>query len=157
RTYENLRVVEAQGLNGLTVVDPAMPPVDPIRPNRLQTIVLALLAGLVVAIGTGMFVEFVDDGLRTRERVAMATNLRALGSIPRWRGANGNQLATQAVDPNEQREARRAAEAYRLLFSTLLIAGEGEKQLKSVMVTSAAVEEGKSVTAATLEAVFAES
>ena len=157
RTYENLRVAEASGLSGFTVVEPAVPATDPVRPNKAQSIALAVLAGLVVAAGTAKSIEYLDDGLRTRERLAIATGLRALGSIPRWRTNTGGMLASQATASERDRDARRAAEGYRLLFGTLMIAGsEGDEQPSTLLVTSAAMDEGKSLTAANLAAVFAE-
>jgi len=157
RTYENLRVAEAQGLNGLTVVEPAIAPAEPIRPNKIQAIAIALVAGLLIALATGVVIEYLDDGLRTRERLAAVTDVRALASIPRWAGASLSQLATQLTDAANDRDARRAAESYRVLFGTLSMTASDEgAQIRSVMITSAAMDEGKSVTAANLAAVFAE-
>ncbi len=157
RTYENLRVAEASGLNGFTVVEPAVPATDPVRPNKAQSVAIAVLAGLVIAAATARAIEYLDDGLRTRERLAAATGLRALGSIPSWRTRPGGMLASQATASEPDRDARRAAESYRLLFGTLMIAGsDGGHQPRTLLVTSAAMDEGKSLTAANLAAVYAE-
>jgi capsular exopolysaccharide synthesis family protein len=160
RTYESLRVSEARGLNGLMVVEPAVPPVDPVRPNKLQTVALAVLAGLVIAVAFAKLIEYLDDGLRTRERLASATGLRALASIPRWHVSSGGLIARQVGEGSADRTAMRAAEGYRLLFGTLTMAGWdalGDQSPKALIVTSAAMDEGKSLTAANLAAVFAES
>jgi non-specific protein-tyrosine kinase len=157
RAYENLRVAEARGLNGLTVVEPAIPPIEVSRPNKLQFTALGALAGLLLVIGVAKALEYLDDGLPDRERLAQSTGLRALGTIPRWRAPGAGVLANQATSRRPDREARRAAEAYRLLFGTLMIAStDEEEQLHAVLVTSAAMEEGKSQTAANLAGVLAE-
>jgi tyrosine-protein kinase len=157
RAYESLRVAEARGLNGLTVVEPAIPPLEPIRPNKVQVLALAILAGVLIAAGIARAIDYLDDGLGSRERLALATGLRALGLIPRWKvGANG-EVATQATDQAADISTRRAAEGYRLLFSTLMLAHSDDDQPpRTLMVTSAAMDEGKSVTAANLAAVLAE-
>jgi polysaccharide biosynthesis transport protein len=157
RSYESLRVAEAQGLNGLTVVEPAVPPTDPVRPNKAQSVALALLAGLLVALATAALIEYLDDGLQTRERLVTNTGLVPLGSIPRWQTAHGGLLARTAGAGSADRDTRRAEESYRLMFSSLMIAsGEAEQQPKALMITSAAIDEGKSLTAANLAAVLAE-
>jgi non-specific protein-tyrosine kinase len=157
RAYESLRVAEARGLNGLTVVEPAVPPIEPIRPNKVQVLALAILAGGLIAAGIARAIDYLDDGLGSRERLALATGLRALGLIPRWKVGTSAVVATQATNKAGDVATRRAAEGYRLLFSTLMIAhSDGDQPPRTLMVTSAAMDEGKSVTAANLAAVLAE-
>lgn len=156
-TYESLRVAEARGLNSVTVVEPAVAVTDPVRPNRPQGVALAVLAGLLVAAGFARAVEYLDDGLRDGERLARAAGLRALGTIPRWRLADGGTAASQAGASGAYASTRRAAEAYRLLLSTLQATTNlGDQAPRTVMVTSAVAGEGKSVTAANLAAALAE-
>lgn len=76
RGYQDLQVVEARGMNTLTVIEPAVSPEDPIRPNRPLVAVLAVVAGLLLAIGAAAAAEYVDDVLRDRRRVALATVYR---------------------------------------------------------------------------------
>jgi len=157
RAYEALRIAEVQGLNGVTAVEPAVAPIEPIRPQKPLTAAIALVAGLVLAAGTAKVVDLLDDGIRTRERLVDATGLRPLGAVPHWQLGDGAALATSAGTSPAERDARRAAESYRLLFSTVMMANaDPTSQPHVLMVTSAAVGEGKSVTAANLAAVLAE-
>jgi capsular exopolysaccharide synthesis family protein len=162
QTFESLRVAEARGLNTLTVVEPAIAPTEPVRPNRTQTIALAVLAGLATAAASAWIFEYLDDGLPTRERLARATGLRALGTIPSWRSSAAGLVVTLAGRDPRDRNARRAADAYRHFFGSLMLAraetgtGTEDPLPMAIMVTSAGVEEGKSVTAANLAAAFAE-
>jgi non-specific protein-tyrosine kinase len=146
RSYEDLRVVEARGMNTLTVIEPAMPPQDPIRPNRTLVTLLAVLGGLVLAGGAAALAEYLDDGLRDRQRVAAATGLPTLGLVPR------SEAGVSLRDP----ASRRLAESYRLLRSTIL-ASVSADHLRTLMVASPAVGEGKSTTAANLAIALAES
>ncbi|HEV7666217.1 MAG TPA: polysaccharide biosynthesis tyrosine autokinase [Chloroflexota bacterium] len=160
RTFESLRVGEARGLNSVTVVEPAIAATDPIRPNRVQTTALAVLAGLVAVIVAARVIDVLDDGLGSRERLATLTGLRTLGTIPRWRKADSGLVATMAQGASADTETARAAEGYRLLFSRMMISqrdlAADDQPRMAIMVTSARVEEGKSLTAANLAAVFAE-
>jgi non-specific protein-tyrosine kinase len=147
RSYEDLRVVEARGMNTLTVIEPAAAPEDPIRPNRSLVTLLAVLGGLILAAGAAAAAEFLDDALRDRQRVALATGLVTLGLVPR--GEAGTNLRDPAT--------RRLAEGYRLLRSNILASIPDQHKLRTLMIASPAVGEGKSTTAANLAIVLAES
>ncbi len=142
RSYEDLRVTEARSANTLTVLESAAIPEDPIRPNRLLVIVLSVLGGFLVAGGFAAGAEYLDDGLRDRQRVATATGLVTLGTIPRG-------------DARDGVAARRRLESYRLLLSNLLVATSDEG-MRTLMVASPGIGEGKSTTAANLALVLAE-
>ncbi len=142
RSYEDVRVAEARGANTLTVIEGAAVPEEAVRPNRVQTVALALLAGLAIAGGFAAAAEYLDDGLRDRRRVAAATGVATLGTIPRG-------------DARDSLAARRRLESYRLLLSNLLVA-TSDGQFRTLMVTSPGVGEGKSTTAANLALVLAE-
>jgi capsular exopolysaccharide synthesis family protein len=147
RSYQDLQVVEARGMNTLTVIEPAVPPEDPIRPNRPLVAVLAVLVGLMLATGAAAIAEYVDDVLRDRQRVALATGLSTLGLVPRC------EAGTSLRDP----ASRRLVEGYRLLRSNILASVNDPSHLRTLLVASPAVGEGKSTTAANLAIVLAES
>jgi non-specific protein-tyrosine kinase len=154
RTYEDLRLAEARGFTTMTVVDPAVVPSDPIRPNRALTLGLSFVAGLIVAILTGLAANYLDDRLRGRERVADATGLPVLGEVPSWPLATQGTKTVLEGQANDA-ETRRAAEGYRLLLNNLMVAA-GTLRPRSLMVASATATEGKSTTAANLAVVHAE-
>lgn len=147
RSYQDLQLVEARGMNTLTVIEPAVPPEDPIRPNRLVVVLLATLVGFMLATGAGAVAEYLDDVLRDRQRVALATGLPTLGLVPQ--GEAGASLRDPA--------SRRLTEGYRLLRSNILAMVADPGQLRTLLVASPAVGEGKSTTAANLAIVLAES
>src|SRR5207247_6167792 len=103
---------------------------------------------------------YLDDGLPTRARLAAATNLRTLGLIPGWKSQQYGLLPVTSDNPRDP-NAVRAVAGYRVLFSALMIAsaetGDDGQQPIAVLVTSAAMDEGQSLTAANLAAAFAKS
>jgi non-specific protein-tyrosine kinase len=159
RTYQALRVSEAQSLSTVSVVDPAAPPIRPARPNALQIIALALAAGLVVAAAVAAAAEYLDDRIRGPRELTDRTGLRALAAIPVWRAAASAAAVNVASDPANG-DARRALDAYRLLYGALKNVANArphtQEQPHTVLVTSASLAEGKSVTAANLAAAIAE-
>jgi non-specific protein-tyrosine kinase len=158
-TYQALRVSEAQSLSTVSVIDSAAPPTRPARPNPPQTIALAIVAGLAVALSVAAAAEYLDDSIRGPRQLADRTGLRALAVIPVWRAAASATAVNVASDP-VNRDARRALDAYRLLYGALKNVANArphaQEQPHTVLVTSASLSEGKSVTAANLAAAIAE-
>ncbi len=53
------------GTNNVTVVDSALTPGGPYKPNLTQNLQIAAALGLVLGIGLAFFLEYLDDTLRT--------------------------------------------------------------------------------------------
>jgi non-specific protein-tyrosine kinase len=156
RTYEDLRVSEARGMNTVSVLEPAVTPTAPVRPSRPVVIGLSLVAGLGVALLIALLLSYLDDRLLNRQQITAASGQPVLGEVPRWKLARGGGtvlrlLAGEVNDP----ETRRAAESYRLVLSNLM-ATAGKERLQVLVVASATAAEGKSTTAANLAVVQAD-
>ncbi|HOT90796.1 MAG TPA: polysaccharide biosynthesis tyrosine autokinase [Anaerolineae bacterium] len=150
-TYASLLTTVQGGINYVTVVEPASKPTSPISPNVSQTVMLAAGIGLALALGGAFLIEYLDDTVKTPEEAAQLTGLPALGAIARIEGKTLEDRLITAHHPLSP-----IAEAYRVLrtniqFSTV------DKPLKTLMVTSPAPSEGKSVTLANLAVVMAQS
>ncbi|HSH44440.1 MAG TPA: GNVR domain-containing protein, partial [Longimicrobiales bacterium] len=73
------------------VVEPAVAPVDPIRPNKPLSLVLALLLGLSLGAGAAFLRENMDTTVHTREDLQeVAPGVAVLGLIPRIKEATVN-------------------------------------------------------------------
>lgn len=137
--------------NYLSIVEPAPLPAHPISPKTRQNVMLAVVVGLMVAGGVALVVEFLDDSIKSVDEIQTRLGLTALGAILRLPGASyPEQLITHDPSP------RGAAEAYRMLQSNIEFVGR-EQQPRTILVTSAGPVEGKSVTAANLAVVTAQS
>jgi capsular exopolysaccharide synthesis family protein len=145
RSNEDLHIAEARGSNTTVVLEQARPPEQPARPSWRIVTALAALAGLAVAVGLLLLVEYLDDVLRDDARVTRTTGLVTLGFIPR--GAASEQVAGGGD--------RRAHESYRLIGHNLLVA-TANMNLHLLMVTGPGIGEGKSVAAANLALALAE-
>jgi succinoglycan biosynthesis transport protein ExoP len=145
KSLEDLRVSEARRSNTATVLDPAVPPDDPVRPNRLLVVVFAAMAGLIIALGSALVAEYLDDRPIDAERVGQQLALPTLGVVPRSDGSLS--LRDDA--------GRHAIESYRTLRGGLALAMADEASY-SLLVASAAEAEGKSTIAANLAIALAE-
>jgi capsular exopolysaccharide synthesis family protein len=65
------------------ILEPARRPLEPARPNRPVLILLALIAGGVVGVGTVLLVEHHDESMRNAEEVENLLGLPVVGAIPR--------------------------------------------------------------------------
>ena len=83
--------MEAQVAQGLeknqkgehfTVVEPALLPEKPAKPNRLAIILIGIVLGAGAGVGTAALLEFSDQSVRSAEGLAQATSFPVLGVIP---------------------------------------------------------------------------
>ncbi len=76
--FENARVS-----GRFSVLEPANLPLSPGKPNRPMLILLALVLGGAVGVGTVLVVERQDQSVKNAEEVEMLLGLPVLGAIPR--------------------------------------------------------------------------
>jgi len=128
----------------VTVVAEATPPSSAIRPQPKQDALLALGAGLLLGIAFAFLLEFLDDSIKNREDLQLATGTEVplLGLVPGMRPARGAEVIS-IVAPNSV-----AAEAYRSLRTAVYFTGL--ERGSCFEVTSPRSEEGKTTTAANL-------
>ncbi|MFN2596177.1 MAG: GumC family protein, partial [Pyrinomonadaceae bacterium] len=158
RSKEN-DVVLAGTPNNISVVDYAVTPDYPIGPQRIRTMIMALFLSLAGGVGLAIFLEYMNDSVRSTEDVDRWLRLPSLGVIPAVGGTakrrflpsfaltrtNGNGHDSPELLVNvESRSA--LAESYRHLRTSVLLSTAGHAP-KSLLVTSSAPAEGKTTTA----------
>ncbi|MDQ3662571.1 MAG: Wzz/FepE/Etk N-terminal domain-containing protein, partial [Actinomycetota bacterium] len=127
-------------------------PIRPSSPNHRKTGAIALLAGLALGVGAAFLKDRLDDRLTGRADLESYTGASVLAVVPRtaqWRKASEAYLATES-DPHSV-----VSEAYRTLRTGLLFAAS-QREIKTVLVTSAQAGEGKTATTANLGVVLAQ-
>jgi capsular exopolysaccharide synthesis family protein len=157
RSKEN-DVVLAGTPNNINVLDYALVPEAPVGPARLRTVLLAFMLSLGAGIGLAIFLEYMDDSVRTCDEVESLLHLPALAAIPsaglmKRRGLLPNSKALQVRDANEDNpellintDARSPlAETYRHLRTSVLLSTAGRPP-KTLLVTSSVPGEGKTTT-----------
>lgn len=126
--------------NNIRLVDPAMPPVSPIRPRKMFNMLLAMIGGLVAGFFAAVIVEFIDQTVRTQEDVENKLALPFLGVVPMTPFSVKKQTAYKHL---QDKEHSLIAESIRNLRTMTDFAIVGQKS-KSFMVTSTVQGEGKS-------------
>ena len=156
------------------VVDPAIAPIKPIKPNKPFNIALALLLGIALGLAAGFIKETLDTTIHTREELQVESGaVPILGTIPRIRAngvaMNGHRVwwrlrpATLHLSPDTRksrlvagRNPRGAAsEAYRTLRTNIAFA-RAEAPAKTMVFTSPAPGDGKSTSSSNLAITLAQ-
>jgi succinoglycan biosynthesis transport protein ExoP len=149
--YAQLSVnLRSSTTNFLSVVERAQLPTSPSGAGTAANVLLAAAIGLVLATGAAFVIEYLDDTIKSPDGIRDALDLSTLGSIGNIDdGENNGKLVTihQPRSPT--------AEAYRMLRTNLQFSSV-DKPLQTLMITSAAPAEGKSVTAANTAVVMAQ-
>ncbi len=139
-TMERLTVgAQLVGMNNnLSVLDRAIEPARPSKPRRLVSLLFGSLVGLILGIGAVLFMDYLDNTVRTAEDVEQYLGLRLLAIVPRKRDSNAHAIK----------------EAYQSLRTSILFSSEGRER-KILLVSSAGPQEGKSSTVAAVARTFA--
>jgi capsular exopolysaccharide synthesis family protein len=133
------------GVNVLTVVEEAPLPTHPMTSRKMMQVALAAAVGMMLAVGAGFLIEYLDDTVKTPQDVERKTKLSTLGSIIRFPRGNG-EGPLAAVKPKSA-----IAEGYRVLRTNVQFAAMGlGKSAVVLLVTSAQPTEGKTTTLANL-------
>ena len=68
--------------DNIRVVDPALAPASPSRPQKARNILLAFLVGLVGGIGLALFREYLDNTVKSPDDIEALTGLPSLAVVP---------------------------------------------------------------------------
>lgn len=154
--------------SNIRVVDPAMIPSSPARPNKTRNIALAFLVGLVGGIGLSLLREYMDNTVKTPDDVEALSRLPSLAVVPAFINSNGhskkrNLLGMPVANGNNNRlelvshtlPKSQISEAFRALRTSLLLS-QAERPPQVILVTSALPREGKTTAAANLAVTLAQ-
>jgi len=157
RSKEN-DVILAGTPNNIYVLDYALVPDVPTGPQRLRSVLLALFSSLAAGVGLAIFLEYLNDSVRSTDDLERLLHLPALAVIPSVSGSSKRRLVA-STRASERRNGHMApelmmnpdapaplAEAYRHLRTSVLLSTAGRAP-KSLLVTSGVPSEGKTTTA----------
>ncbi|HEY3988382.1 MAG TPA: polysaccharide biosynthesis tyrosine autokinase [Acidobacteriaceae bacterium] len=154
----------AAGLNtaSITVIDDAMLPLAPFSPDVHANVTIAAGLGLLVGVLGAFIFDSLDDTLRTTDDVELFSGLLSIGAIPHFQAARSGRSEELGEEPGERRRlisitapASPTAEAYRALRSSILLSAI-DNPLRTLVITSAFMSEGKSTLAANVAVMLAQ-
>ncbi len=75
------RATAIMNIENIQIIDTAIEPANPTKPNKTMNTALAILIGLVIGVGIAFLIEFMDNKIRTPEDVEEILGLPVLGII----------------------------------------------------------------------------
>jgi len=161
--YEENRIAEASQIGSVRIVDQARAPKVPIKPKKRTNLILGIFVGLGLGVGITLLREYLDTSLKTIEDVER-TGFSVLGSIPFIATQKIRRHRKDGIGEIMRIESRLIthfapkspiSEAYRTLRTNIQYAN-ADRSIKSVLVTSSGMGEGKSTSVANLAITFAQ-
>jgi len=153
--------------SNIRIVDPALVPSTPARPQKARNIALAFLVGLVGGVGLAFVREYLDNTVKSPDDVQNLTGLPCLAVVPSFAGRNGSrslarisgragaETASRVELVSLQQPKSVVSEAFRALRTSLLLS-QAEHAPQVILVTSALPREGKTTSAANLAVTLAQ-
>jgi polysaccharide biosynthesis transport protein len=147
QSYEQVRLAEIQNTSRVDLVQPATPPIIPIRPDIVQNTLLGLVVGLVSGGIVVFLIEMLDDTIKGPGDVIQHLKLPILGYVAHME-ENGDDPITIAQPRSPLSEAFRSIRT-NIQYSSI------DHPLQSILITSPTPRDGKSTVAANLGVVLA--
>lgn len=165
--------------SNVSIVDRAVAPPHASGPGLVRVVVWTVLISLFGAITLALFLDSLDDTFKTAEEISRYLALPNLGFIPDFEQLNGKSgygyrssahrvSRTTSAEQLAERDAlegkelmalhdRRSAagDAYRAIRTSIMFSKAGGAP-KTILITSAATGEGKTITAVNVAAGFAQ-
>ncbi len=160
---EEARITEAGKVGDVRVVDYADTPIKPVKPQKMKTMVIALVLGFSLGIGLAFLLNSLDDSVKTEQDVEKFLDLPVLAAIPQISPNGVLNRFGKKQDPCDLYFAKTVShvltqshifEAYRSLQLNFSFFNP-DKDLKSILITSSSPGEGKTLTALNIAQFYA--
>lgn len=157
---QEAKINEAMETADIRVVDYAVIPKAPISPNYVKNIIVGILLGVFLGLAVAYALEFADTSLNSVEEVERRLGRPVIGIIPRivvnplervvgHRGEYDTYFITHTHPKSP------VAEGYRTMRTAVLASGV-DVGIRTLLITSTGLSEGKTNTAFNLAIVFAQ-
>ncbi|MFH1640903.1 MAG: polysaccharide biosynthesis tyrosine autokinase [Candidatus Omnitrophota bacterium] len=139
-------VTSTLNVNNISVVDRAEPPQKPSKPNLILNMVLAVMVGLAMGIGLGFFIDYLDMTIKSPMDIRGLMESRFLG------GVSGIEEDVEIEKDRimHLKPTSPVAESYRHIRTEILSLLTKDANLKSIVITSAEPQAGKTMTGANI-------
>ncbi len=141
------KLAEAATIPDVTILDPAVPPLEPTKNTAPVIILGATLGALALGIALAILIDQLDKHFRYPEQATDDLGLFVLGVVPQIESKGGRRNAEQAAQ---------VVEAFRSIRMNVRYAADPARPL-TMTITSPGPNDGKSLIASNLALSFAES
>jgi tyrosine-protein kinase Etk/Wzc len=161
--YEDAKIAEQGKMGNIRIIEEAITPEKPIKPNKKMNILIGLVLGMGFGLGLAFLIHSLDNRIHTLDDVEKNINYPVVGTIPkieideeeykkRLEKINSQEDEIKLMESEESARLishyapkSPIAEAYRTLRTNIISRRRTENAI-SIMVTSPGPQEGKSTT-----------
>jgi len=141
--------------NSIRIADPAQPVYQPVSPNLRNNVIVALLLSLFFSIGAAIVTDTMDTTVRDPDAMTRVSGADVIGMLPLVHDWQSRKIARGLpFSGSTSTSVTEYEEALRSLRNSILLSATGERP-HSILLTSAAPNEGKTTTAVHLALVHA--
>lgn len=155
KRFKETSLTENIRTGNIRVVDLAEVPKGPVKPKKGQNVLLGLIVGLALGIGLAFFLEYLDNTIKTPDDLKERLKIPYLGPVPLMALAGGENPGPQEDLVTVAQPKSTASEAYRGIRTSLFFSA-ADNAPRTVLITSAAPSEGKTMTAANVAVTMAQ-
>jgi succinoglycan biosynthesis transport protein ExoP len=149
---EVARMAADEETASIKVSEPAQLPAKLVSPKTVRILALAILLGCALGGGLALLQDLLEDHVTSAFEIERGLGLNILGIIPYTSKGDRHELARLCL----KRRSSHIVEAFAGIRSLVNML-PGDEVPRSILVTSTMPEEGKTVTASNLAAMFARS
>ncbi|HRU78824.1 MAG TPA: polysaccharide biosynthesis tyrosine autokinase, partial [Rectinema sp.] len=153
--HEEARIAQASTLSNINIVDPAITPEKPVKPQKKKYLLLGLLLALGLGIGLAFLQEYLDDTIKSADEAKRVMGFPLLAIIPHISAFEGQNKSAKNMIITQHEPKSAVSEAFRALRTSLHFSGIN-KENKIILITSSFPQEGKSIVSSNLSSVIAQ-
>lgn len=77
-------IIEIKKVDSVSIVDTAVTPAKPVKPNKMLNVLIAFVVGLMASVGLVFLLEYMDNTIKTSSDVEKLLGIPVLGVIPNY-------------------------------------------------------------------------
>ena len=150
--YQEAMIVEQSTAGNVVIIDPAIRPLEPSKPNRKLIVIIGLILGMGIGFGFAFIRDFLDNTVKTPEDI-QKRNIPVLGWIPKIEGIAENKEFEFII---AKKSDSIYSEAFRALRTKIQFAKIDKHRINTIHVTSSTPSEGKTTVSVNIAGSFAQ-
>jgi tyrosine-protein kinase Etk/Wzc len=151
--HEEARIARASTISNINIVDPAITPDRPVKPQKAKNLLLGLLVGGMLGVGLAFFKEYLDDTIKDADGAKRELKWPLLAVIPHISSEEGRDQERKISLLTHMEPKSQAAEAFRSLRTGIHFSSVN-RQHQVILLSSTFPGEGKSTIGTNLASIL---
>ena len=152
--YQEALINEQSQPGNVLIVDEAIIPLSPSKPNRPLIVLIGFAAGIFIAFGFLYVKEYFDNTVKSPDDIEK-NNINVLGWVPHIKSFSVNGKNVSALISVEKPDSIQS-ESFRTIRTRIQFSRVNQEALKVILITSPAPQEGKTFITVNLAESFAQ-